>query len=52
MKIHTWRLTVSTQNNVGSQRQVPQQAKDAITLGQYNPQKLTPKTPDRNHRHT
>ena len=44
MKIYKWHLTISTQNNVCSQHQVPPQAKNTITLGQYNPQKLTPKT--------
>ena len=52
IKIYKWRLTVSTQNNVCLQCQVPPQAKNTITLGQYNPQKFTTKTPDRNHRHT
>ena len=51
MKIYRWRLTISTQNNVCSQRQVPPQTNNTITSGQYNPQKLTPKSPDRNHRH-
>ena len=32
------------QNNVCSQRQVPPQTKNTITLGQYDPQKHTPKT--------
>ena len=32
------------QNNVCSHRKVPPQAKNTITLGQYDPQKLTPKT--------
>ena len=37
MKIYKWRLTMSTQNNACSQHQVPPQAKNIITLGQYNP---------------
>ena len=44
MKIYKWRLTISTQNYACSQRQVPPQAKNTITLGQYGPQKLTSKT--------
>ena len=48
MKIYKWRLTISTQNNLCSQRQVPPQAKNTITLGQYDPQKFTPKTQTRN----
>ena len=51
-KIYRWCKTISTQNNVCSQWQVPPQAKNTITLGQYNPQKLTPKIQDQNHRHT
>ena len=52
MKNYKWHLTISTRNNVCSQRQVPPQAKNTITLVQYNPQKLTPKNPDRKHRRT
>ena len=37
MKIYKWRLTISTQNNVCSQCQVPPQAKNTITFGQYIP---------------
>ena len=44
LKIYEWRLTISTQNNVCSQRQVPPQTNNTITLRQYNPQTLTPKT--------
>ena len=44
MKIDQWRLTISTQNNVRSQRQVHPQTKNKIRLGQYDPQKLTPNT--------
>ena len=43
MKIYRWHLTIPTQNNVCSQRQVPPQTKNTKTLGQYKPQKLTPK---------
>ena len=43
MNIYEWRLTISTQNNGCLQRQVPPQAKNAITLGRYDPPKLTPK---------
>ena len=52
MKMYKRRLTISTPDNVCSQRQVPPQAKNTITLGQHNPQKLTQKNPDQNHRHT
>ena len=47
MTIHRWRLTISTQINVYSQRQVLPQTKNRITSGQHKPQKLTPKTLDR-----
>ena len=53
MKIYKWHLTISTQNNVCSQHQEPQQAKNTITLGQYNQKKKThSKNPDQKHRHT
>ena len=39
MKIYKWRLKISTQNNVRSQHQEPQQAKNTIKLGQYNQKK-------------
>ena len=38
MKIYKWRLTISTRYNVYSQRQVFPQAKNTVTLEQYNPQ--------------
>ena len=44
MKIYRWRLTISTQSDICSQRQVPPQAESTITWGQYGPRKLTPKT--------
>ena len=52
MKIYKWRVTIFTQNYVCAQWQVPPQANTTITLGQSNPQKLTPKTSDQTHRHT
>ena len=47
-KIYEWRLTISKQNNVYSQRQVLPQAKNTITPGQHDPQKLTRKTQNGN----
>ena len=38
---------MSTQNNVCSQCQEPLKAKNTITLGQYDPQKLAPKNETR-----
>ena len=52
MKVYRWRLTNSTQNYVCARCQVPPQTKNTITLGQYNPQIFTPKTPDRNYWYT
>ena len=43
MKIYKWHLRITTQSNACSQRQVPPQTKNTLTLGPYNPQKLTPK---------
>ena len=51
MKMYKWRLTISTENDVCSQRQVPPQAKNTLTLGQHNPQKLAPKTQYRKQRY-
>ena len=52
MKVYRWRLTNSTQNYVCARCQVPPQTKNTITLGQYNPQIFTPKTPDGNYWYT
>ena len=52
MKIYQWRLTISTQNNGCSQRQVPQQAKKYNNIRTAQPTKTHSKNPDRKQRHT